>query len=204
MNVNLNINEDACKKYGITPSEAVLLCLYNIEDAPTKCVENLINKGYVTTFNAKKEFAVTKEGEAKITSILLESDPSVSKSCIDYFELAKKLKEIFPKGKKAGTNLYWTDGIPLIVKRLKLFIKKYDYENSITQDQIIAAAQKYVDSFKGDYTFMQLLKYFISKNAVKGGEVEEQSQLLSYIENANQDSEEEASQLKIDWEVELR
>jgi hypothetical protein len=48
---------------------------------------------------------------------------------------------------------------------------------------------------------MQLLKYFISKNVVKGGEVEEQSQLLSYIENMNQA---DTQQLSIDWDVELR
>ena len=48
---------------------------------------------------------------------------------------------------------------------------------------------------------MQLLKYFISKNVVKGGEVEETSQLLSYVENAGQ---EDKQQMTIDWETELR
>ena len=35
---------------------------------------------------------------------------------------------------------------------------------------------------------MQLLKYFISKKEAKNGELVENSQLMSYIENAGQDN----------------
>ena len=35
---------------------------------------------------------------------------------------------------------------------------------------------------------MQLLKYFISKQKVVDGTIEEESQLLSYIENAGQEA----------------
>ena len=91
--------------------------------------------------------------------------------------LAERLRVIFPKGKKAGTNYYWAEGVDLIVRRLKLFFKKYG--NKFTDEQIIQAAEKYVQSFNGDYTYMRLLKYFIFK--------EEDSELISYIENAGQE-----------------
>lgn len=202
MNINLNINEEACKKHGLTESEALLLCLYNIEDNPSQCRENLIKKGYITTFNIQKEYAVTNDGSNTLSSILLESGSFSNDR--DYVSLAKALKEIFPLGKKQGTNYYWTDGISLIVKRLKIFFKKYDLDNSITDEQILEAAKKYVDSFNKDYRFMKLLKYFIFKEK-KGdaGEIESESELYTYIENADQ-PDVAYTQTTIDWDVELR
>jgi hypothetical protein len=45
---------------------------------------------------------------------------------------------------------------------------------------------------------MQLLKYFIIKKSIIGGEMEETSQLLSYIENI------EDNDVKDDWLTELK
>ena len=91
---------------------------------------------------------------------------------------------------------YWTDGISLIIKRLKIFFKKYGiYSNEI----IIDATKRYVDSFNGDYRFMKLLKYFIFKEKKgEGGDVESSSDLLNFIENN------EGEELSNDWSTELR
>ena len=113
-------------------------------------------------------------------------------------QLATRLKEIFPKGKKDGTNYYWADGVALIVRRLKLFFKKYG--NTYTDEQIIQATSKYVEGFNGNYTYMRLLKYFIFKEKVgAAGEVEGDSELISYIENFGQEDT-----LSRDWNTELR
>ena len=60
-----------------------------------------------------------------------------------------------------------------------------------TDEQILQATQKYVDSFNGNYTFMRVLKYFIIKDVRKQGEevnyVEQVSELASYLENAGQE-----------------
>ena len=106
---------------------------------------------------------------------------------------------MYPNGKKGGTQYYWRDSTNVIAKKLKAVIKKYG--DCFTDEQAIDATKRYVASFNGNYQFMQLLKYFICKNVVKGGEVEEQSQLLSYIENAGQSDN---AQQEIDWETELR
>jgi hypothetical protein len=75
-------------------------------------------------------------------------------------------------------------------------------------EDIINATKKYVNSFNGNYQYMQLLKYFIWKNKVTGGElidgrvvgeVEKQSQLAAYIE----DTEEEVP-AGHSWDIELR
>ena len=107
------------------------------------------------------------------------------------------MKELYPKGKKEGTNQFWADGVSIIVKRLKIFYKKYGfYDNDI----IIKATENYIKSFNGDYRFMKTLKYFLwSEKVNKAGEVEPTSDLLTYIENAG-----EIDELNDDWLNELK
>lgn len=83
------------------------------------------------------------------------------------------------------------------MRRLKLFFKKYG--NEYTDEQIIQATKKYVEGFNGNYTYMRLLKYFIFKEKVgASGEVEGDSELISYIENAGQTDD-----LRSDWTTQL-
>lgn len=125
---------------------------------------------------------LTKEGCELVETILLNSEFREGKRPMDRFDrLAEKLREIYPAGKKPGTNYLWRDSRAIIAKRLKSLIKRYNVE--FTDEQAIEATKKYVESFNGDYRYMQLLKYFISKHTVIDGNVEEVSQFLSYIEN---------------------
>ena len=57
------------------------------------------------------------------------------------------------------------------------------YPNSFSDDEIVDAAKRYVESFNGQYTYMQVLPYFIFKNVPVNGMMEEKSQLLSVLEN---------------------
>lgn len=201
MILNLNINEDICTKYGINISDALVLLIGKLDGNINISTNSLIEKGLLTSFVVGKDYTITNKGNEILSSVILESDKSLNSSR-DFNDLAIKLKELFPKGKKQNTNLYWTEGLPLIIKRLKMFFRKYDSNQTITDEQIIAATKKYVESFKGDYRYMKLLKYFLFKeerNAV--GEVESQSELYTYIENADQV---EDTQTEIDWETELR
>lgn len=98
-------------------------------------------------------------------------------------DLAKKMQEVFPTGKKPGTNLMWRDSQSIIAKKLRGLIKKYKV--TFTDEEALDAAKKYIESFNGDYHYMQVLKYFISKRDMITGE--ENSQFLSYLENAGQE-----------------
>ena len=100
-------------------------------------------------------------------------------------KLAEKMRDLYPAGKKPGTDYYWKDGTKVIAQRLSVFIKKYG--NEYTDEQILDATRRYVESFNGNYKFMHLLKYFISKKNVETQE--DSSELLSYLENASQDNE---------------
>lgn len=185
---NICISKVGCKANNTSMEEIFVLLLFlnKVDIASTK--ESLIDKGYIATDYDKVSkpsgFRVTAKGAELINKVIIDSEKYNSTDEDSLLALAKELKELFPKGKKPGTNYYWTEGAPLIVRRLKLFFKKYSkYPN----EDIVKATKAYVSSFNGDYTWMRLLKYFIlkeSKNAL--GEVESASDLLNYLENKDQ------------------
>lgn len=178
---------------GLSLSEAVLLLFFNYEQPSAQIIQNLMKKGLLKRTSIQEitktgvKYRLTSEGQALLTSCLLNSekpaDIKIEEERIS--NLAKKLKEIFPKGRKEGTNTYWAEGNALIIKRLKLFFKKYG--NIYTDEQIINATKSYVNSFNGNYRFMRVLKYFIFKEE-KGadGMVESTSDLINRIENADE------------------
>lgn len=127
-------------------------------------------------------------------------DMEISNKLIDerFNHLAESLRELFPLGRKDGTQLQWRDSSSIISKRLKAFIKKFDIkENTYTDEQYIEATRRYVNSFNGNYQYMQVLKYFIMKNKIEDGMSVINSQLLSYLENT------EDSSYSNDWNCEL-
>lgn len=198
--MKLTIDSEVCEKNGLTLNEFLVLYLTSNKVDINKEIESLVNKGVASRdlFSEGNLIFGSKDKDL-VTKIIVDSDKEVQDNTLRLNELAKALQELYPQGKKEGTQYYWRDSTNVIEKKLKSLVKKYG--NCFTNEQAIAATKKYVDSFNGNYHFMQLLKYFISKNVVKGGEVEEQSQLLSYIENMNQS---DTQQLSIDWDVELR
>jgi len=99
-----------------------------------------------------------------------------------YLILADKLRALFPAGRKEGTNYMWRDNTVTIAKKLNTLSKKFEVE--FTDDEAVAATQRYIDSFNGNYAYMQLLKYFILKKDL--GKQEETSQLLSFMQNEDE------------------
>ena len=195
------LSKEGCQKNNISIGEVLLLLsIHNNVDLDLAQKE-LIKKGYITA-NMNDLFQqigwrLTNKGAEIIDSVIIDSDKNQQPED-KLIQLATRLKEIFPKGKKDGTNYYWADGVALIVRRLKLFFKKYG--DAYSDEQIIQATLKYVEGFNGNYTYMRLLKYFIFKEKIgAAGEVEGDSELISYIENADQ-----TDNLKNDWTSTLK
>ena len=190
------LNKKAAQQNGITIDEALLMLVIHNKANLEGAERALIQKGLITAERndlfQQVGWRLTNKGTEVLDSVIMDSDKEQEPQD-RLIQLATKLKEIFPKGKKDGTNYYWADGVALIVRRLKLFFKKYG--NKFTDEQIIQAAEKYVQGFNGNYQYMRLLKYFIFKEKVgANGEVEGDSELISYIENAGQDED-----LRNDW-----
>lgn len=199
--MNLNINTEFIEKENISIEYFFnLLIVYTGEIlSNSEYLNKGFNDGYLqyqgfNSLNIPIALSLTTKGKSLIERILKSKFTDIKES--DRFDnLAEKLRELYPKGKKDGTNYMWRDSNSIIAKKLKSVVAKYG--NCFTDEQAINATKRYVESFNGNYRYMQLLKYFISKKVIINGEIEETSQLLSYIEN------EDTIDFQNDWNTEL-
>jgi hypothetical protein len=190
----VSINKDVLEKNNLSMDEfLVLLLTYNKANIQ-EVKQSLVEKGLADFSVFDDELVISSATKDLITSISIDSDVKVLSKDKEFKELADKLKELFPKGKKAGTTYMWRDSTAVIARKLKTLVVKYDYQ--FTEEQAIKATKAYVESFNGDYTYMQLLKYFILKSLPDG---EIKSDFMSYIENEGQEDE-----LSDNWLNEMR
>lgn len=208
--MKITFDTAACKKHGEDPDVALYLISHIIgHPINIESFEKARKKGYLSfdaPYNAAspmpKYCHPSDTGEFVAEGIMADSKNSFSDARI--VNLANKMREIFPAGKKPGYAYTWRDSESCIVDRLKKFFLKYgDYPD----EDIIDATKRYVASFNGNYQYMQLLKYFIWKNKTTGeevvrgrivGEVEKQSQLAAWLEDT------EDKKTTEDWGVSLR
>ena len=185
--MDFHINKEILAKSGISVDMAFYLAsiyfdspyTYDTFDLASK--QGLITYNHLDRYNLPIQPKLTREGVELVESIFLNSEFKGDKG-IDtdrYDELADKLRELYPKGRKEGTSYLWRDSHAKIANKLRTLVKKYNFK--FTDEQAISATKRYIDSFNGNYNYMQLLKYFILKKDKDTGE--ENSQLMSYIEN---------------------
>ena len=195
--MKITIDEEVCKKYGMTMSELLMIVLVKLGVNILELGEQMASVEMIVpddTVNGK--YVVTQRWNDVAESIILDSDEY--KQPIDRLEqLVIKLQKIFPEGKKEGTSQYWRGNKREISLRLKKFFKLYD--NTYTDEQILNATKNYVTNFNGNYNYMRVLKYFIWKDEKKLHEdgkigVVEVSDLANYIENADSTND-----LKDEW-----
>lgn len=199
--MNYIINEDICKKKGMDFPSLLAVLLVKTGVKIPELFNNLIEKQVLVKDMFSDGFLVTQRWDSVCSDILLSADKSVP-SDERLFHLVNKLMEIFPKGKKEGTTVYWRGNKKDNKERLQKFFKLYG--NKYSDEQILHAASEYVKSFNGQYNYMRALKYFIWKDVRKTssdneGYIEEVSDLASYIENEGQEED-----LKNDWTSTLR
>lgn len=193
------LNKEACRLSGVSLGEALLLLAIHNEVDLAKAEDLLVQKGFITARRNElfqnEGWRITRIGTQILEDVVSESEKGMTKTRADRKKeisslsaLAEKLKAIFPEGKKQGTNQYWAEGPALIAKRLDKFFDKYG--RNWTDDQIVDATQRYVNSFNGDYQFMRILKYFLWKDSAGvSGTVEVNSDLYNYLTHPNQQEE---------------
>lgn len=189
--MNTIIDRGIIEKNGLTVEEFIVLILVMNNINVIEAKDSLIKKGMALgTFDLLGDglaLEKTQLGVVTYNNIVLASSKQAEISEERLNNLAKKLKEVYPKGKKDDT-WYWADGAAVIARRLKIFFHKYDPKRQITDEQIIKATKRYVEE-KQAQPDMRLLKYFIFKEAVgRAGDVEPTSDLLTYIENEGEPS----------------
>ena len=195
----ITINEEICKENGLSVEELLAILLVKASINIPKLFQQMLDKEILVK-DMFENYLITQRWNDVSDTILLDSDKSRTPE--DRVEsLVTKLMEIFPKSKKEGTCHYFRGNKKDNTLKLKKFFKLYG--NKYTDEQIINAAKRYVESFNGNYTYMRILKYFIWKDEKKRDEngntyIEETSDLATLIEN------EESIDSSNNWLNELR
>lgn len=180
------LTDKACILHGLTMIEG--LALLAIGTSNDEAYKSLVSKGLITKANStlqslNRKFSITEKGAALVDELLADSEKSIANQANRIEELANTLRNMYPDGKIPGTSYYYRGNKADIVRKLKSFFRRY---GEYTNEQIIEATQKYIDSFNGNYTYLKLLKYFIWKDETRDGETIQVSILADWIENKGQ------------------
>ena len=176
------IEENVAKRHHLSINELLGLMLFKNGCNPQQLINRMLERELIVQ-DMFGNYIVTQHWDDELQKVLLESDAEVPKDN-DLNYLVGQLREIFPKGIKTGSAA-WRGNKREITLRLQKFFKIYD---KYTDEELISATKKYVESFNGNYTYMRILKYFILKDEVKIGEdgnryVEQVSELANFLEN---------------------
>lgn len=180
--MNIFINEAMLEKYNLSLAEALILIVSGISE------KNNTTLDYILRVMKLKNYILSDGSLNPLCSNILKGlSKNNTHNKIDKIDLSfiKSLQNIFPEGKKEGTNIYWRGNSSEVQKKLEVFVTKNPH---ITKDDILDATKRYVKSFNGNYSYMRTLKYFISKNENKNGEIVNSSDLLTFIENKSNDN----------------
>ena len=197
--MKIEVSDEICKKYNLSITEA--LVLIGLKYSSQEVFQKLNKERFLldwgsSIFEEETKYKLSRKANEVLSCILAESTDVVAKRTTNIEELADKLRDIYPSGKIYNTNYYYRCNRQDIINKLKTFFKMYG--TKYTDEQIINATQKYVNSFNGNYAYLKLLKYFIWKDErLKGESV--QSLLADFIENES--SEDIAND---DWTVEVK
>lgn len=193
------IDTEILEREGIELDEALyLLSVYKKKPINFNTVQKAKIENKILKFeNPRDPVKITPKGQSFIESVLAKSKIHVSSDNLErYRDLADKMREVYPKGLKPGTNYQWRDSTAIIADRLMKLVAKYNIE--FTDEEAVAATKRYIESFNGNYRYMQILKYFISKQKpVEGAPAEQNSQFLSFLQNKESTTENQ------DWTANL-
>ena len=194
---NLLLNLKDLERKGVELDEFLLMYLIYKNTFISSTLQRLVNEKKIRVLNAY-QFALSDEYkdfvEKSINSDILHPNNEEKLTV-----LANKLRELFPKGIKDGTNNTWRGSEQEIIAKLIKLETKFKLDLDV--DSCVAATKSYIDSFNGNYRLMQTLKYFILKNINVAGEVEIKSELLAYLDFLKQG---EPVTRKDDWLTTLK
>lgn len=187
--MTIEFNDTILSKYKLTQAQYLFLwALAKSEDFNSE-VEELINRGFIQK-TADNSYTIREDELMVLENIYLKSSKKNKKDDNYYTELAMALKELYPKGRKPGTNTMWRGNTVEIVKKLKTLEISYNF--TFTFDQAVAATKRYVESFNGKYDNMRVLKYFLLKTVPEVSADGERrltvvSDFMTFVENENQE-----------------
>lgn len=149
-------------------------------------------------------WSLLEKGKLALAEACVQEKPvlkrAASKAIKDRCDaLAPKLMELYPMGKKPGTNNQWRGYKGGVSEKLQKLLAGGEV---FSDEEAIEATRAYVDGFNGMYTNMRVLPYFLGKNEVVGGEVKKTCDFMSYVEDIRNNPQQVG--ISNDWDVALR
>lgn len=193
------IDEKICKKHHLSVTEVLVsLGIRSSEDVNETL--NELEEKQVLVYK-DNNYMVTQPWSDILDEILCDSCSGEDNE-ERLIELAKKMRECFPEGKMPGTAYYYRCNVREVVLKLKKFFLQY---GNYSDDKIIDATKRFIEAYNGNYRYLPLIKYFISKNKTVTDEdgtshIQEVSELASYLEN----KETETKATSDDWLMSAR
>ena len=202
--MKITIDEKKCLKHKLTLTEGLLALAVRTCQNADEILANMLNREILVKKDGK--YLVTQHWSDVVDEIISDSSGSIDKSDEEFLELAKQMRDLYPRGKMKNrfgqlTPYYYRCNNSEVIKKLKKFFLLF---GNYSDEDILDATKRYVASFRGNYTNMRLIKYFILKDDVKPGEdgnhVEQISDLATFLEN--KESEEEVGTNE-DWTTKM-
>lgn len=196
--MKFTIDSEICEKHNLSLSEVLGILLIKLSNCGNcqSTIDKLVAEEKITSMGDPEDpysiYHITQRWDDEVSSILLEAEKSLPKA--DRIEsLVKQMRELFPTGMKVGSSA-WRGNVRELKLRMQKFFKLY---GEYSDEQILEATKKYVDSFNGNYTYMRILKYFIMKSETKSymsedgmmvSQLEDVSELANFLDNPEQES----------------
>jgi hypothetical protein len=202
--MKITIDEKKCLKHKLTLTECLLALAVRTCQNADEILANMLNREILVKKDGK--YLITQHWSDVVDEIISDSSGSIDKSDEEFLELAKQMRDLYPRGKMKNrfgqlTPYYYRCNNSEVIKKLKKFFFLF---GNYSDEDILDATKRYVASFRGNYTNMRLIKYFILKDDVKPGEdgnhVEQISDLATFLEN--KESEEEVGTNE-DWTTKM-
>jgi hypothetical protein len=160
--MKITIDEKICTKHKMTVQEvliALAIRMGNFEDN----YQNLYSREIAVPQNG---ISITQHWSDVLDEIISDSSGKIEKSDEELLELAKQMREFYPQGKMKDrfgrmTPYYYRCNNSEVVKKLKKFFTIF---GNVPDEDILDATKRYVASFRGNYQYLKLLKYFVFKN----------------------------------------
>jgi hypothetical protein len=146
-------------------------------------IDNMVKREILV--DEKQGYLITQHWNDVVDEILCDSSNLVGRTDEQLLELAKRMREVYPQGKQPNSPYIYRCNPKEIMLKLKKFFISY---GQYSDEDILDATRRYVASFRGNYQYLKLLKYFISKNEDETDEngqkhKVEHSYLADYLEN---------------------
>ena len=180
--MKITIDDKVCKKHKLDVDEALLVLAVKYSKNVEETFNNLL-KAEILVKDDENTY-ITQRWNDVIDEVLIDSNGGAdNEERLIY--LAKEMQKLFPAGKMPGTPYYYKCNVREVTLKLKKF---FEIHGNYPDAQILDATKRFIASFNGNYKYLPLIKYFITKNKPFMGEdgvnhTVEESQLATFLEN---------------------